>query len=255
MDGRALSRLRPPRAQLFHALDLIDEYGDGAEVGCSRDCEVAARFANVADEMLVLGGVPEAAIIGGGRFDTILLHLPAYFFREERRDLPPWRRSIEDLDDAFSRKSYREAYLSLSRNVTWSVSTFSPASHADEAVTLAAYVCGEPPGSDNTPLIHGVQTVAGAVLNWVISWRSCDRLEGWGSKGVGVLDLDQYLSDYIRFASALAISDASDQVSVFSASNGKCHSPGFGILAKQFRRHTLAWLLQSVSRRTRLPYD
>ena len=202
VDCRALLRRRPADKYLFHAVELIDDFGPCASSGCVRGCERAARYANIADELLVLGSVPQGTVIGSISFEDLLIRLPEYFFTPFYAQLAPSQRDITHLVEGFSRNSYRDAHRAVARNISTSTTETSLASHAEAALDIGIAAC-----SDTTcatrHLAHRVRIVATDVANWIISWADLEAEPQ--DDLVKHIDAAWYVNEYIAFRAILCV--------------------------------------------------
>jgi len=203
VDCRALLRRRPAEKYLFHAVELIDGFGPCKPSGCARGCERAARYANIADELLVFGSVPRDTIIGSISFEDLLVRLPEYFFIPHYTQLIPSQRDTTHLLEGFSRNSYRDAYTALERNISTSVTEMSLASHAEAALDIGIAACSNNRVCVTRHLAYHVRIVATDVVNWIISWADM----GGEAQDHSVKHIDPawYVNEYIAFRSILCV--------------------------------------------------
>lgn len=198
VDCRALLRRRPAERYLFHAVELIDDFGPCGPSGCAQGCGRAARYANIADELLVLGSVPADTIIGSISFRDLLVRLPDYFFTPPT----PSPRDTARLLEGFSRNSYRDAYAALERNISISVAGMSLASHAEAALDIAVAACPDKLGLVRLSAYH-VRIIATAIANWIICWSD---LGGGGQDDlIQRIDAAWYVNEYIAFRAILCV--------------------------------------------------
>jgi hypothetical protein len=204
VDCRALLRRRPAERYLFHAVELIDDFGPCGSSGCAHGCERAARYANIADELLVLGSVPGDTIIGSISFGDLLVRLPDYFFAPDYAHSIPSQRDITRFLEGFSRNSYRDAYVALERNISTSVVETNLASHAEAALDIGIGAC-----SDRMCLIrlsaYHVRIIATDIANWIICWSDLGKGDQDNDDLVQHIDAAWYVNEYIAFRAILCV--------------------------------------------------
>ncbi|KAF8314911.1 hypothetical protein DL93DRAFT_2096948 [Clavulina sp. PMI_390] len=194
VDARILLSRRYPRRHLFHAVDVIENFGPySVPSACSADCQRAMRFANAADELLILGTVPREAIIGSVLFTDLVPSLPPYFFYDGVGASHAAAGIYTSFLLDFSRMSYRELYDNLVERIALDTSGLDMTLVAERAFLQASMVReAQYPGQ--------LQRMAQDIASWLINWEAM-RVDG--------LDIEieprRYIEGYLRFRTTSAV--------------------------------------------------